>query len=126
MKFIHQPLLFALPLLAVTGMALYPVALNQQGKWKPFMASASNIFGVLGTIAASLFPYWVPSYPNLANSLTIYNASSSKLTLEVMLMLALIGMPLALVIFYSGYIYRKFKGTTKTSSFISHKDTFSG
>ena len=53
-------------------------------------------------------------YPNLvratdpALSLTITNASSSALTLKVMLIIAIVGMPL--VIAYTIYAYRVFKG----------------
>ncbi|MBM7854565.1 cytochrome d ubiquinol oxidase subunit II [Desulfohalotomaculum tongense] len=115
-NFFHQPVLLVLPLMAVIGMVLYPTALKRD-KWKPFMASALNILGVLGIAAASLFPYLVPSNPDLANSLTIYNASSSQLTLTVMLILALTGMPL--VILYSSYIYKKFTGSAKTHPTVS-------
>jgi cytochrome d ubiquinol oxidase subunit II len=53
-------------------------------------------------------------YPNLiratepALSLTITNASSSALTLKVMLLIALVGMPL--VVWYTVYAYRVFRG----------------
>jgi cytochrome d ubiquinol oxidase subunit II len=107
-NFFNQPILFILPIIAVVGMLYYPVALKKNTRWKPFLASALNILGTLSITAASLFPYLVPANNNLANSLTIYNASSSQLTLNVMLILALIGMPL--VIAYTSYIYRKFKG----------------
>ena len=43
-----------------------------------------------------------------ALSLTIYNAASSQLTLTVMLVIALIGMPI--VIGYTAYIYKVFRG----------------
>ncbi|MEG6617542.1 cytochrome d ubiquinol oxidase subunit II [Peptococcaceae bacterium 1198_IL3148] len=111
-NFFHQPLLFILPVMALAGMLYYPVALKKDARWQPFLASALNITGVMAIAAVSLFPYLVPANNNLANSLTIYNASSSQLTLNVMLILALIGMPL--VIAYTGYIYRKFGGTTVT------------
>ncbi|HEX15784.1 MAG TPA: hypothetical protein ENF44_01480 [Deltaproteobacteria bacterium] len=53
-------------------------------------------------------------FPNLvratepALSLTIYNASSSALTLKVMLIIALVGMPV--VVGYAIYAYRVFWG----------------
>jgi cytochrome d ubiquinol oxidase subunit II len=53
-------------------------------------------------------------YPNLVRaadpslSLTITNASSSALALKIMLIIALVGMPL--VIGYTIYAYRVFKG----------------
>lgn len=53
-------------------------------------------------------------YPNLVRStieaynLTIFNASSTQLTLKIMLIIALIGMPI--VIAYTMYVYKVFKG----------------
>ena len=52
----------------------------------------------------------MPARPDLARSLTIYNASSSPRTLTVMLVIALIGMPF--VIGYTIWIYRVFRGQT--------------
>ena len=50
----------------------------------------------------------IPSSIDLANSLTIYNASSTPRTLTVMLIIALIGMPL--VIGYTAFVYKTFMG----------------
>jgi len=53
-------------------------------------------------------------YPNLVRStieaynLTIFNASSTQLTLNIMFIIALIGMPI--VIAYTMYVYKIFKG----------------
>lgn len=61
----------------------------------------------LSSIAALLFPNLVPSRDGF-NNLTIFNSSSSQLTLTVMLVLALIGVPI--VLWYTIYVYNKFKG----------------
>ncbi len=65
------------------------------------------VMGVAGSIG----------YPNLvratepALSLTITNASSSALTLKVMLIIALVGMPL--VVGYTVFAYHVFKGKVR-------------
>ena len=57
---------------------------------------------------------WLYSFPNLvkakdaALSISIYNRSNTQLTLTVILIIALIGMPF--VIFYTAYVYKIFKG----------------
>ncbi len=66
------------------------------------------IASMIGLSAVSLFPRLVPSVTDLAYSLTIRNASSTPATLTVMLVIALIGMPI--VIGYTFFIYRVFKG----------------
>ena len=63
---------------------------------------------MLGQMALSLYPRLVPSSIDLHYSLTIYNASSSPLTLQTMLVIALIGVPI--VIAYSIFIHYVFRG----------------
>jgi cytochrome d ubiquinol oxidase subunit II len=63
---------------------------------------------MIGLSALGLFPRLVPSLGDLKYSLTAYNASSSETTLTTMLVIALIGMPL--VIAYTIFIYRAFRG----------------
>jgi len=63
---------------------------------------------MLGQAALSLYPRFVPSSIDIDYSLTIYNASSSILTLQTMLVIALIGVPI--VIAYSIFIHYVFRG----------------
>lgn len=64
-----------------------------------------SLWGIVGSIH---FPYLVRASNDPFLSLTIYNASSSLLTLKVMLLIAVIGMPF--VIGYTAYVYKIFKG----------------
>jgi cytochrome d ubiquinol oxidase subunit II len=57
------------------------------------------------------FPNLVKASNETSLSLTIYNSSSSELTLKVMLIIAIIGMPF--VIGYTIYLYKVFKGKVK-------------
>ena len=68
----------------------------------------------MGRGAAGRCPRLVPTRPDLAASLTVYNASSTPYTLRVMLVIALIGMPF--VIAYTAIIYRAFRGKTVLTS----------
>jgi len=103
-----SPLCWLFAALFVVGVALFPGALAA-GRWgRLFLASAAAIGAMLGLAAVGLFPRLVPSSLDLDWSLPIYNASSSQLTLTVMLVIALVGMPL--VIGYTIFIYRAFRG----------------
>ncbi len=73
-----------------------------------FLASSISILINMIFVACSIFPYFVPEFGTRAEGLSIYNSSSSQLTLTVMLIMALIGMPI--VLGYTGYIYRTFAG----------------
>jgi len=103
-----NPLLWIF-LIVLLGSILYlPMALKAQKYFKAFLSSSLMITGVIGIAAVSMFPRLVPSITDLAYSLTVYNASSTPRTLTAMLIIALIGMPI--VIGYSIYIYRIFRG----------------
>jgi cytochrome d ubiquinol oxidase subunit II len=105
-----NPLFWVLLILFLAAIAYIPVALKAQRFGRVFLSTSVVIATVMGQMVVGMFPKLVPSSLNLANSLTIYNASSTDRTLTVMLIIALIGMPL--VIIYSAYMYRVFKGKT--------------
>ena len=90
------------------SMIYIPVSVKSKKFGLAFLSSSIMIAMMILLFAISLFPMLVPSSIDLANSLTIYNASSTQRTLETMLIIALIGMPI--VIIYTIYIYRTFKG----------------
>lgn len=96
-------------LLLLIGIIYIPIGLKNRKFGLSFFASSLTIATVIGVLAISLYPNLVPSSIDLENfSLTIYNASSSQYTLKTMLIIALIGMPI--VIAYTVFIYRVFKG----------------
>jgi cytochrome d ubiquinol oxidase subunit II len=72
-----------------------------------FIFSSAVFLGLWGVVGSVHYPNLVRAAdPSL--SLTVANASSSALTLKVMLVIALVGMPL--VIGYTIFAYRVFKG----------------
>ena len=85
---------------------------QKTGKDGLVFAMSSGAFAALWGIAGAVhFPNLVRAGNDPALSLTIRNASSSQLTLTVMLIIALIGMPL--VIGYTIYSYKVFRGKIK-------------
>ncbi len=106
---LKNPLFWILFILLLLSMVYIPIGLKAKRFGYTFLSSSINITAIIGLVALSLFPRLVPSSVDLANySLTIYNASSTPRTLETMLIIALIGMPI--VIAYTIFIYRVFKG----------------
>jgi cytochrome d ubiquinol oxidase subunit II len=107
------PNIFFWLLLALVLAAAMIISLSLPGRkyGRAFIGSSVMIACMMGISAAGLFPRLVPSNVDLEYSLTIYNASSSATTLTSMAIIALIGMPL--VIGYTIFIYRVFKGKVK-------------
>jgi len=78
-----------------------------------FAMSSLAILGLWGIVGATHFPNLVRATGDASLNITMYNASSSELTLKVMLYIALIGMPI--VILYTAYVYRVFRGKVMTA-----------
>src|SRR3990172_36180 len=90
-----------------------PVALWFKRYALSFLASSVMIAcGILLT-GLGLFPRLIPSGIDPAYSLTIYNAAAGPRTLTAMLVIALISLPL--VISYTIYIHRVFRGKVGSS-----------
>ncbi|MBN2056047.1 cytochrome d ubiquinol oxidase subunit II [bacterium] len=73
-----------------------------------FITSALAMAMSMAMIGVSLFPLMVPSLADPSTGLTIVNASSSRLTLRTMLIMASLGVPLVLA--YTAWIYHRFWG----------------
>ena len=73
-----------------------------------FVASAIGIFGVISTAGVSMFPFLMPSDIMPQASLTVWDATSSQLTLFVMLLATLIFLPIVLA--YTGFAFRVMRG----------------
>ena len=98
-------------IVVIGGWAMIKQALKKGKDALSFYMSSLIFIGLWGIVGAIHFPNLVKASNDSALSLTIYNASSTQLTLTVMLIIALIGMPL--VILYNVYIFKTFKGKIK-------------
>ncbi|OSS41887.1 Cytochrome d ubiquinol oxidase subunit 2 [Desulfurella amilsii] len=109
-NYLAHPLMLVVPLLALIFMLASIIRIQKNQALCAIIASSLSIAMVILTAYLSLFPNLIIA-KNPAYSLNIYNAASSQLTLETMLIIALIGMPIVLI--YTIYSYRVFHGKTK-------------
>ncbi len=89
-------------------MVLFRMNFDTESYMMKFVLSSVSFVSLWGIAGAIQFPVLVKAAGNAAFNITIYNASSGRLTLSVMLGIALVGMPL--VIGYTIYVYRMFRG----------------
>ncbi len=73
-----------------------------------FIASGLGIFGIIATAGVSMFPFLMPSSIDPRSSLTVWDGSSSRLTLFVMLISTLIFLPIILA--YTSMVFRILRG----------------
>lgn len=81
---------------------------------RAFAAGAVTVVFAVLTLWLALFPYVMPSTTDPAFSLTIENASSSALTMQIMSWVALIALPLVLL--YQGWTYWVFRKRVRRST----------
>jgi len=110
-NYLAMPALWLLPALALLAIILTGVWNRAGQPGRAFVASGTGIVLLLAAAAAALFPSLVPALNHPAWSLTAHNASSSALTLKTMLILASAGM--ALVLGYTIWVYRAFRGKAR-------------
>ena len=100
------PALWLLPALAVGGALL--AALLRNRPRIAMLASALVPAATIATAGAALFPFLMPSSSEPNASLTVWDASSSKLTLAIMLGAAVIFLPI--IIAYTTWVYHVMRG----------------
>jgi cytochrome d ubiquinol oxidase subunit II len=73
-----------------------------------FITSAVGIFGIISTAGVSMFPFLMPSDIMPSVSLTVWDATSSQMTLFVMLLATLIFLPIVLA--YTAFVFHVLRG----------------
>lgn len=112
--FKNVPVLFLVAVLNMLAIANIPREIHHGREFMAFFSSCASIAALLLIFALGIFPTIVYSNPNPEYSLTIYNAASSEKTLNIMLIIAIIGVPFVLA--YTISIYWIFRGKVKLTN----------
>ena len=109
--FRNNPSFFLVPVVMVLAIADIPRELKK-GKFRmAFISSSITIAMLLIMVASEVFPYLLYSTENTRNSITVHNAAASLKTMRILLIIALIGTPLAAI--YTSFVFWTFKGKVK-------------
>lgn len=112
---VSYPIAWSLVLLNVLAVANVPRSIFKHRPFHAFLSSGFIILALVFLLGAALFPNILVSSHSEAATLTIYDAASSRLTLQIMTLMAGIGMPLVLT--YTAIIYWTFRGKVKLGEF---------
>jgi cytochrome d ubiquinol oxidase subunit II len=108
------PWMIAAPALAVLGSLVAWWGLGANKRLLAWLGSSTAIFGIISTAGLTLFPFFMPSSIDPVSSLTLWDASSSHMTLFIMLLVTLFFLPIILI--YTGWVYRVMRGPVTTTS----------
>jgi len=113
-NFSTAPILWIFPLGGLLfALATFLMASMQRGGWA-FFCSSLTIACVIMTVGVAMFPFIMPSSTVFSNSLTMWDATSSQLTLTTMTFAAMIFVPIVLA--YTIWCYYKMFGR------VTHRD----
>lgn len=107
-NFAAYPWLFAVPGCAILGILLSMILIAFNCYRLAWVFSALMVASTITTVGVTMFPFLLPSSTNPNMSLLVFDASSSQLTLQIMLIATLIFMPIILL--YTSWIYYVLRG----------------
>ena len=99
----QHPWTMAAPILGVLGCLIAAVLIRARKDGLAMITSGLGIAGIILTVGASMFPMILPSSVDPRFSLTVWDSSSSHMTLFIMLVCTLVFMPLILA--YTSWVY---------------------
>lgn len=103
-----HPVLYVVPLIGVGGALLAWVAMQARKPLAALLASGLCIAGIILSVGVSMFPFILPSSVDPRASLTVWDSSSSHLTLFIMLVCVIIFLPMILA--YTSWVYAVLRG----------------
>ena len=102
------PLLLLAPLMTVISALLAPFFTAKNNSATAFVLSSLAMIGAIVTAGGSMFPFVLPSSLSAASSLTIWDSSASRYSLQLLLVATVIFMPI--VIAYTSWVYKVMRG----------------
>jgi cytochrome d ubiquinol oxidase subunit II len=102
------PWMVAAPVVGVVGGVLALVLASSRFEKSAFMTTGLMIIGVILTAGFSMFPFIMPSSLDGRSSLTVWDSTSSQMTLQIMLIAVIVFLPIILI--YTSWVYRVMRG----------------
>ncbi|OYX63304.1 MAG: cytochrome d ubiquinol oxidase subunit II [Sphingomonadales bacterium 32-64-17] len=121
-NFGRYPWMILAPALGLLGPLVALLGIVRKREALAFGGSSAGTLGVIATVGLAMFPFILPSSIDPASSLTVWNASSSHLTLFVMLLVTLVFLPL--VLFYTAWVYKVLFGRVTLKDVGSNPDYY--
>jgi len=119
--FLENPWMLVAPVVAVLGLLFAWVLGRGRGDASAFVLSSLGIVGALLTVGFGLFPFLLISTVDPRSSLTLWDATSSHMVLNIAFWITIVFLPIVLL--YTQWVYRKLWGTVSTDSIIKNTHT---
>ena len=121
-NFAANPWMWIAPALGFAGAVLALIGIRAGKEVPAFAGSSLSALGIISTVGLSMFPFILPSSLDPKSSLTVWNASSSHMTLFVMLLVTVIFLPIVLV--YTAWVYKVMFGRSSVGALTTNPDLY--
>jgi cytochrome d ubiquinol oxidase subunit II len=115
------PWMLAAPVIGVMGGVLALLLANSRFEKSAFIGTGLMIVGVILTAGFSMFPFIMPSSLDGRSSLTVWDSTSSQMTLQIMLIAVIIFLPIILI--YTSWVYRVMRGKVTAAALEENRHT---
>lgn len=118
----QRPWTMLAPALGIVCPLITAVLLWRRKDLQGFLVSALGVAGIVATPALAMFPFMMPSSSAPNASLTVWDSSSSHMTLFIMLVATIIFLPLVLA--YTAWVYRVLRGRVEPGHININKQAY--
>ena len=115
-----HPALWLVPGLGLAGSVIAALCMAARRPLAALITGGAGIAGIITSVGVSMFPFILPSSANPSASLTVWDASSSHLTLFIMLISTLIFMPIILA--YTSWVFSVLRGKVDAEAIENGKE----
>jgi cytochrome d ubiquinol oxidase subunit II len=110
------------PLMGFAGPMIALLGIERRADVPVFLGSSLAVIGIIATAGLSMFPFILPSSLMPEASLTVWNASSSHMTLWIMLLAVIVFLPIVLA--YTAWVFKVLFGRVTTEAVRSSADFY--
>jgi cytochrome d ubiquinol oxidase subunit II len=121
-NFARHPWMWAAPVLGFAGPLIALAGQRLRIDWLAFIGSSLAATGIIATVGCSMFPIILPSSVDAHSSLMVWTASSSHLTLFIMLLVVAVFLPIVLL--YTSWVYKVLFGRVSTEQLKTNPDLY--
>lgn len=121
-NFHAHPWMWSAPALGFAGALLAFLGVRTGREFPAFAGSTLSAAGIISTVGLSMFPFILPSSIAGDASLTVWNASSSQMTLFIMLLVTIIFLPIVLA--YTAWAFKVMWGRSTVRALETNPDLY--
>lgn len=117
-----RPWIAIAPIMGIAGALLAYSQIKKGNEVWTLLSSKLSILGIISTVGLTMFPFILPSSIDPKSSLTVWDSSSSHLTLFVMMVCAVFFVPLILA--YTAWVYKVLWGKVTEADIASNHQSY--